>query len=428
MQTDSYGNTLTTSSAEAIEAYNEGLHLHLSGNYGAPEAFERATTADPGFAAGHIARARALMTPAQMAEARAALAQAQSLTRGITDREAAQIAIMARLFSGDAVGTRHAVKAHVADHPRDALIAQLCTNIFGLIGFSGKVGREADLLAYTTMLMPHYRGDWWMMSMHALALCETGQPQASLELMEDALALNPRNAQASHFKAHAQYEMGQTGEGRTFLDRWMADYDPRSILHGHLNWHLALWALQDGDLPAMWGYVDDGVCPDGPTQSMPINVLTDTAAIYHRAELAGHSVAPGRWHSLSDYAALYFPNAGQSFADMHAALAHAMAGEGERLARLAEATKGFAADMIPGLASAWSAIARQDWQRAVRALTPIMATTERIGGSRAQRDLLELTYANALMRMGQSAEAHRVLATRRAIMLPNPPLADWGTP
>ena len=47
--------------------------------------------------------------------------------------------------------------------------------VFGLIGFSGQVGREIDLLEYTQKLLPHYTDDWWMISMHAISLCETGQ-------------------------------------------------------------------------------------------------------------------------------------------------------------------------------------------------------------------------------------------------------------
>ena len=38
--------------------------------------------------------------------------------------------------------------------PRDAMIAQMNTSVFGLIGFSGKAGREADLLEFTSKLLP----------------------------------------------------------------------------------------------------------------------------------------------------------------------------------------------------------------------------------------------------------------------------------
>lgn len=420
--TDHYGNVISTASQAARDHYDRGLHLFLGAEFGAVTAFKAAVEADPGFALGHAALARAAMMAADMPTARASIARAQDLALTVTAREQAHIKAFALLLSGQPGKARAAVLAHVVAHPRDAFAAQLCSNVFGLIGFSGKVGREADLLAYTSALLPHYGDDWWMMSMHALSLCETGHTEASIRLMDRALALNPRNANGSHFKAHAQYEAGETAAGRAYLTQWMQDYDPKAVMHGHLSWHLALWALHAGDADVMWQAVDAGVAP-GAARGLPINVLTDTAAILYRAELAGLTVDPARWSALSDYAAQTFPKTGQSFADMHAALSHAMAGQSDRLAHIAETAQGFAGDLVRPVARAWGAIARQDWQGALEYLVPVMAATERVGGSRAQRDLLELTYANVLIRLGLTSEARRSLSTRRPVLATAPPVA-----
>ncbi|MBJ6370665.1 tetratricopeptide repeat protein [Sedimentitalea arenosa] len=420
--TDSYGNEVTTTSAAARDHYDLGLHLFLGGEFGATEAFAQAIAADPDFALAHAAHARASMMASDMAAAKASIARAQDLSEYLTVRERQHIDALALLLSGQAAQARAATLAHVQDHPRDALAAQLCSNVFGLIGFSGEVGREAELLAYTSALLPHYGEDWWMMSMHALALCETGKIDASQQLMERALAINPRNANGAHFKAHAHYEAGQSAAGRAYLAAWMQDYDPRAVLHGHLSWHQALWALHAGDEAEMWAAIDAGVAPTA-SQGLPINVLTDTAAILYRAELAGVSVDPARWAALSDYATRVFPETGQSFADLHAALSHAMAGQGDRLAHIAETAQGFAGDLVRPVARAWGAIARGDWAEALQDLVPVMAATERLGGSRAQRDLLELTYANVLLKLGQTDEARRSLATRRPMLASAPPVA-----
>ena len=100
-------------------------------------------------------------------------------------------------------------------------------------------------------------------------------------------------------------------------------------------------------------------------------MLTDSAAFVLRAELAGAAVPEGVWERLSDYAAAFFPNPGIAFADMHAALAHAMAGRGDALSRIAGAVAGPAGDMVSGLAEALGAYARGDWEgrrRPARAL------------------------------------------------------------
>ncbi|MEM9634049.1 MAG: tetratricopeptide repeat protein [Pseudomonadota bacterium] len=420
--TDEYGNAISTSSSQARDHYDRGVRLFLSANYGAIEAFEDATSADPGFALGHAALARALTMSARMSDAKASIAKSQELAASADFRERAHIGMMSTLLSGKAGETRSAVLEHVKEFPRDAMAAQLCTNVFGLIGFSGKLGREAELLAFTEALLPHYGEDWWMMSMHALSLCETGQVDASSELMEKSLHQNPRNANGSHFKAHTQYEAGQTAAGRAYLGDWMKDYDDRSVLHGHLTWHLALWALHDGDEVAMWEAVDSGVKP-GVAKGLPINVLTDTAAILYRAEITGIPVEPQRWKDLSDYASRSFPQTGQSFADIHAALSHAMAGNGDRLARIAETTKGFAGDLVRPVARAWGEIARGNWVAALSDLSEVMAATERLGGSRAQRDLIELAYVNALMKLGHAEEARRTLLTRRPVLSNSPPVS-----
>ncbi|WP_299611757.1 tetratricopeptide repeat protein [uncultured Tateyamaria sp.] len=419
---DSYGNAIATQNSIARDCYDQGVRQFLGADYGACKAFQACVDADPDFALGHAALARALMMEGRMPEAKQAIARAQTLANGSDDRESGHLAAFAALLDGRPHDARNIVQAHVRDYPRDALAAQLCTNVFGLIGFSGEVGREAELLAYTEALLPHYEGDWWMMSMHALSLCETGRIAASRSLMEKSLALNPRNANGAHFWSHAQYEAGDITAGRAYLSEWIKDYDSRAVLHGHLSWHIALWALHDGDEVAMWDVVDNGVTP-GASDSLPINVLTDTAAILYRAELAGIAIQPERWKDLSAYAARYFPETGQSFADMHAALCHAMAGDGERLAHIAETAKGFAGDLVRPVARGWGDIARGNWTGALEHLSEVMATTERLGGSRAQRDLIELAYVNVLMKLGHSEEAHRTLRLRRPVLTNAPPVS-----
>ncbi|MEC7538333.1 MAG: tetratricopeptide repeat protein, partial [Pseudomonadota bacterium] len=57
--------------------------------------------------------------------------------------------------------------------------------------------------------------------------------------------------------------------------------------------------------------------------------------------------------------------------------------------------------------------AEGDWAAAERELGPAMAGHERLGGSKAQRDLLEFTLAEAIRKQGRAAEADRLIAMRR---------------
>ena len=427
MLTDFYGNHLTTSTGLARDNYDIGLRAFLSANYGAEEAFSQAVEADPNFSLAYLGLARSFMNSGQSEEAKKALGKAKNFLKGTTEREKSHFSCCELILSGQSQKARAAVYKHVSDWPRDAMIAQMNTSVFGLIGFSGKVGREADLLEYTGKILPHYGDDWWMMSMHAISLCETGQSVAAMLLMEKALNLNPRNANAAHFFAHILYEENEVSAGRDYLKAWMPHYDRRSLLHGHLSWHQALWALQDGDESVMWNIVDDAVSQVN-TSSLPINALTDTASIYYRAELAGYKVSSERWRKLSEYAADKFPNMGQSFADVHAALAHAMAGNKESLNKLIEGNTGFAGDTVPAVATAWKAISEGNWQKAEKELRKSSSDFERFGGSRAQRDLLEFTYVNVLLRIGKKEDAQKTLLERRPNLYNTAPIAALSTP
>ncbi len=424
MLADRYGLPLTTNLPEAQSAYITGVDHILAATFGASEAFGAAVAADPGFALGHVGLARARMYEGDMAGAQQAIKSAHSCASGLTEREASHLAIFDLLVQGRVVEVRQAVQEHTAQHPRDVLAAQICTNIFGLIGTSGEAGRESLQLAYTTKLYDALGEDWWILSVHGQALCEVGQLDEAMSMMDRSLALNNANANASHFKAHTLYEQGAGKAGRAYLSDWVAQYDSRALLHGHLSWHLALWALEQEDEAELWATYNGAIAPE-VSHSLPLNVLTDAAALLYRAELAGFKAPPDLWRNLSDYASKFFPNPGMSFADMHSALAHAMAGDGERLAILTEARSGFAADLVRPVAQVWGEIARQNWATALDLLTPVMADHTRLGGSRAQRDLLELTYLNLLLKSGHSQEAHRTIRARRPIFGQNAPVSGF---
>lgn len=421
---DRYGNKLTCSSEEAAIAYREGVDHLLGATYGAVEAFTRAAKADPRFAVAQAGLARALMMAGDMKSAKTAIASAVDNLASCGDREKMHVQVFASLFSGKAAQARSLAETHLLTYPRDALIAQLCAGVFGLIAFSGCSGTEAQIRGFSSWLLPHYGDDWWMRGIHAVSLCESGQPDKALELMELSLESNPRNANGAHFKAHALYEMNQPEIGLSYLNKWLTDYDQRAQLHGHLSWHVALWAMGLGETDTMWSTVDKNVGPHG-SMGLAINTATDTAAIYFRAEMAGIEVAPERWQKLSSYVAEKFPNPGQSFVDIHAALSHAMAGNSTELAKFLDHPKGFAGDLVHSCAETWRLIVQQQWQQALAALTPVMSQHARLGGSRAQRDMLEFTYLNILMKLGKAQEAQRFIQTRRAVFADSVPLASW---
>lgn len=413
---DRFDYIITTSSQVARQHYIDAVDLVLAGQAGIVSAFENAVESDSYFALGFAGLARGNQVSGNLSEAKSAMEKARKLTKGIDARERSHINALGLLVDGKVTEAYLAIRAHVDTYPRDALVAQTCSSVFGLIGFSGKPGREAEILAYTAKLLPHYGDDWWCLSQYAFALCETGNQVKASAVIERSLSLNALNANAAHVQSHVYYETGETQLGIRYLEGWLKPYDRSGYLHGHLSWHAALWSLEHGDINNMWRRINSDIQP-GVTQGLPINVLTDMASILYRAELAGVSVPIENWISISSYATQFFPNTGLGFVDIHAALAHAMAGDATALNKIIDFPNTSTGDLVTPVAEAYKAIAQQKWKEGVHHLVFAMADHARLGGSRAQRDVLEFSLLGALLKLGKDEEAKRMLILRRPVLV-----------
>jgi hypothetical protein len=96
-----------------------------------------------------------------IAGAQAAIATARALVGGLPAREVSHIGVFGLLVGGKPDAALAAVRAHVATWARDALVASTAANQTGLIGLSGRAGREQDQLDFLATLEPHYGDDWW---------------------------------------------------------------------------------------------------------------------------------------------------------------------------------------------------------------------------------------------------------------------------
>src|SRR5581483_11612291 len=174
MLRDRYGFQLSTSSPAARDAYVAAVDLSLSANAGTEDAFRRAIACDDGLAVAHVGLARTLQVQHRTAEARAAAARARELAAGLPQRERSHVNALATVVDKGSVAGLAAVKEHLAAYPRDAMVLAPCTGVFGLIGFSGRAGREAELLALLEPLAKAYGEDWWFLSALAFAQVEVG--------------------------------------------------------------------------------------------------------------------------------------------------------------------------------------------------------------------------------------------------------------
>jgi tetratricopeptide (TPR) repeat protein len=419
MLVDQYDLPLSTNSAAARDAYVHGYELALTLYPGAIEAFDRALAADPDFALAHAGKAQVLMREGKAAAAREALAAAKDVTADFSAREAGHIEFFDLAFAGRTDAAIAALYTHLARWPRDALLVASATNPNGLIGGSGRVGQKHQIAELMDSLAPHYGDDYWFLAYHATALSEDGQLAAARPKIERSVALNQRNAHAAHGFAHVCYESGNPDAGRDFLSSWLATYPREGAFHGHLSWHLALFELEAGHWSEALSVYQDAIALErhsgGPQQKM-----TDGAGFLWRSELAGHPRDNVAWRTLYDYGKSALPRPGAGLADLHVILTQAVMRDDaaldarvQQMEELARERRYPSGSYLPALSRGFVAFERGDFSAAIAALAPFAGESERIGGSRAQHDLIEFTLLRAYLKADLLEEAQRLLTARR---------------
>ena len=406
---------------EAAEAYIGAVDNLLRADAKLVERFDDVLKLDPDFALAEIARARCLAIYGEGAGARASASRAQSLARHTSRREQQHVNALALAVEGRANEALRAIREHLEEFPRDALVLQPAVSAFGFIGFSGRLDRVEELLTLLEGLAPHYGDDWWFESIHAYAEVDAGRLLEAETRVQRSLEREPRNANAVHVRTHVYYELEQHPQCAQFLDRWLGTYTDKVLLRGHLAWHLALLDLALGNPAAAWArYQADVALPlhhpeQAPTS--PLNILTDAAAFLWRAELKGEPRQDDDWRLLSEFASRRFPNAGIPYGDFHSLIVHARSGSTAAASKLRQQLFDLAKDR-PACATAsavgagLTAYAHEDWSAAVAHLLEGHAELVRLGGSKAQLDLVSLTLMHAYRRQGREAEAQALAKER----------------
>src|SRR5882757_1575563 len=419
MLKDRYDLALTTASAAARDAYVQASGLALTFYPGAVEAYDRAIAAHPGFALAHAGKAQVLLRQGDVGAARAALEAAKGLASGVSEREASHIGFFDLVFAGQTKAAIAALYAHLEAWPRDALVVATAANPNGLIGASGRIGQKHRIVALMDSLAPDYSDDFWFVSYHAMALSEDGQLTAARAKIERSVAANPNNAHGAHGFAHICYESGELDTARAFLSSWLATYPREGFFYGHLSWHLSLFEIQAGNWTEALRLYHDAMALDrhsgGPQQK-----VSDGAAFLWRSELAGQPRDAAAWRALHDYAKSALPRPGNGLYDLHVILAQAVMGDetapdtrARQIEALAREGRYLSGSYLPTLARGFSAYERGDFSAAIETLSTLVGENERIGGSRAQHDLIEFTLLSAYLRANRLGEARHLLSVRR---------------
>jgi len=394
---DNLDLSLCCTSEAAAEAYRHGVDAYLHAWPGVRDAAQEAVQYDPEFALAHALRALDAAVYLRRADVGPAIELAQRHAPQASEREQSHVAAIALLVGGKSALAFDAALAHMARWPTDALLASTLLGAFGLFAFSGRDDHDAARLAFMRRLAPHFPADHaWMLSHLGWTCIEAGELDEGMAHAERSLGLRRANGNIAHIVMHGLFERDDAAAGLAFIDAWLPDYPEDALLWGHLQWHAALTELALGRIDAALARFTAQVLRRLDV-APPLVGMSDAASMLWRLHLLGRQGLP--WSAAAAYCERYFPNGGNVFAELH--LAMLAAGRGDRsglnasTVRLrATAEKGHAAAPVAlHWNAALGALMVGDTAAAKNELRACRAESVRLGGSHAQRTVVDLTQA-----------------------------------
>lgn len=416
---DAQGHALTGASPRAADLYDQALR-QLQTYTGDPVATASAAVADsPGFVMGHALLAWLMLTATQAAllpQVRDTLRTAASLPA--TPREQAHLQAAGRWAGGEWRQAARQLEDLSIGHPRDVLALQMGHLLDFSTGDSRMLrDRIARALPAWSEAMPGYAA---LLGMQAFGFEETGHYALAEAAGRRAVALDRRDTWAWHAVTHALEMQGRVDEGIAWLDLDRAAWAEDSFFAVHNWWHLALFHLEREEIDRVLALFDGPIFGHRPATALE---LVDASAMLWRLQLRGVDVG-ARWAAVAE---AWAPLAGEgwyAFNDVHAAIAFAMAGREDLLSEVREAQRRaaagpgdaarFAGEVGEPLLEALVALAQGDARQAARGLRWVRPRAHRFGGSHAQRDLIDLSLAEAAIRSGDAALATAICAERAA--------------
>jgi tetratricopeptide (TPR) repeat protein len=412
---DARGCPQSGATPAGVEAYERALGAFLSWRVGGDAELALALDEAPGFLMAHVLQGwlRACSRdPRRIRSARPMLARAAALPANA--RERMHLAALEAVLDDDYERAKAALGRLLRRQPRDAVALHVAQ---WLDYTTGDLVRMRDRVA---AIRPAWSGELpgygAVLAMHAFSLEECGDYGPAEETALAALALDPNDARAHHVMAHVFEMTGRADSGVRWMSEHAAGWAVGSSVATHCFWHQALFHLARGERDLALALYDQRI---GVGDDANVADLIDRSALLWRIRLSGGE--PGaRWPALAAAWAPFADDAFCSFNDMHAMLAFVGADDWQSAHRLervlvasrSRQTRHGAMTRRLGLDAcrAVMAFGRGDDALTVRLLTRLPARALRLGGSHAQRDVLELTCLRAIERLGRTRRLARVPA------------------
>ncbi|KUO20868.1 lycopene cyclase [Streptomyces dysideae] len=398
--------------AAAASAYRSGVARLLKVKAGTETALRRAVALDPGFGLAHAVLALIGHEFTAGTDVCRSLADAQrSVRERGSDHERSFVDVVSRRVQGTPEEGDAALLRHLARYPGDALALAVAVPTIAFSGVRDLDGTgAADIVERTAAA---HSGGWFHTSLLAFLRQEQGRYDEAGQLAERALAVEPASGHAMHALTHVHYECGHHTSGVARIDRWLGSHGRGAAHRAHFSWHAALHELVLGNSDAVHARF---IAQLSPTKVSGIRALVDSCSLLWRARVTDSWPGPIPVDEVLRTVptdALERPVT--PFTALHAAVAHLAAGDVPALHRLRGHALGadlVQREVIAPLCEAFSHLVMADWDEAIPGIEQVLPTLRTVGGSAAQREIVEETLLYALVSAGRCEEAATVLTRR----------------
>ncbi|MBI3154671.1 MAG: tetratricopeptide repeat protein [Burkholderiales bacterium] len=426
---DRRGVPCGSSSAAAREAADAALRRMMAYDDDAAAALDRAIDADPSWALPRLMKAGQLLglcDPARAGEAIRLLGAARERIDDAPAREQAHLAALQRIVEGRWSQACALWDQLLVEHPRDGLALHWAHR------FDFWRGDAMQQRARPARALPEWSADDplqpFVLGLYAFGLEECHEYAAAEDAARQALQADARVRWAIHAVAHVMEMRGRVDDGAAWLRQHQPQWADGSELAPHLWWHAALLRIEAMDLAGALRLADSHLAGDA-LRAAPDRF--DAAALLWRLQLLGVDVAARCRALLADWQPDPDDAGQHAFGDLHALLAMLGADDlaaAERwiahcAARVLAATDAardnhaVAREAGLPLMRGMLALARGQADAAAEQLYAARSLAPRLGGSCAQRELVDQTLLAAAAQ-GSARRLGRALLNERCMARP----------
>jgi tetratricopeptide (TPR) repeat protein len=411
-------------SGESAAAFDGAVSDYFALSGDPVGTLKQALADDPGFSLGGVAIAGLFMIGGfrgDHPEVADGLEAAEAAICKASARERLHLAAVRAWAGGHASEAILAWEAILTDWPTDALALRFGQDAYFFLG------QSLAMRDSVARVLPAWdRGNpltSFILGAYAFGLEEAGELGRAEDVGREALAGNPRDAWATHAMAHVMETGNRQDEGIAFLKETRPFWSPARFMAGHNGWHLALYLIEQGRSREVLADYDRFAAPK-LAEDMTLDRI-DAASLLWRLELAGADVGD-RWGPVARAWMAHLDDHVLAFNDLHLALAAARSPDPRDVRRLRRSlddegkhgqghNSKVMAEVGRPLMEGVLAFAAGDYAQAVEAILPVRYEAFRIGGSHAQRDIVNQTLIAAAERSDKWSLARALLAERDAV-------------